>query len=65
MGGCGENVCALEIGTGVGVLTRELAIRTKKTVAVEIDSKGKPMTGKQVSDCSKIGELHKKILSSK
>lgn len=42
-GGCGKNVCALEIGTGVGVLTRELAKRCDKVVAVEIDERLKPI----------------------
>lgn len=43
LGGCRENVCAIEIGTGVGVLTRELAARCKKVVAVEIDTKLQPI----------------------
>lgn len=42
-GGCRKNVCALEIGTGVGVLTRELAKRCDKVVAVEIDERLKPI----------------------
>ncbi len=54
MGGCGENVCALEIGTGVGVLTRELAIRTKKTVAVEIDRGLEPILTETLSDLSNV-----------
>ncbi|MCL2086259.1 MAG: 16S rRNA (adenine(1518)-N(6)/adenine(1519)-N(6))-dimethyltransferase RsmA [Oscillospiraceae bacterium] len=40
LGGVGEtneNVGVLEIGAGVGVLTRELALRYKKVVVVEID----------------------------
>lgn len=43
MGGCDENVGAIEIGTGVGVLTQELAKRCKKVVAVEIDTSLKPI----------------------
>ena len=42
-GGCTKEVCALEIGTGVGVLTKELALRSKKTVAVEIDKGLEPI----------------------
>lgn len=41
--GAGDDVCALEIGTGIGVLTRELAARYKKVVAVEIDTGLKPI----------------------
>lgn len=50
MGGCGSGVCALEIGTGVGVLTRELAERCNKVVAVEIDEKLKPILAETLAD---------------
>lgn len=50
MGGCGSGVCALEIGTGVGVLTRELAERCDKVVAVEIDEKLKPILAETLAD---------------
>lgn len=43
MGGCESGVCALEIGTGVGVLTQELAKRCDKVVAIEIDTGLKPI----------------------
>jgi len=51
MGGAGSGVCALEIGTGVGVLTRELAERCDKVVAVEIDEKLKPILAETLADC--------------
>ncbi len=54
MGGCGENVCALEIGTGIGVLTKELAIRCKKVVAIEIDTGLKPILEETLADFSNI-----------
>lgn len=50
MGGCGSGVCAIEIGTGVGVLTRELAQRCDKVVAVEIDEKLKPILAETLAD---------------
>lgn len=50
MGGAGSGVCALEIGTGVGVLTRELAERCDKVVAVEIDEKLKPILAETLAD---------------
>ncbi len=50
MGGCGKGVCALEIGTGVGVLTRELAERCDKVIAVEIDEKLKPILAETLAD---------------
>lgn len=53
-GGCNENVCALEIGTGIGVLTKELALRCKKVVAVEIDQGLKPILQETLSEFSNI-----------
>ncbi len=50
MGGCGKGVCALEIGTGVGVLTRELAERCDKVIAIEIDEKLKPILAETLAD---------------
>lgn len=43
LGGCTKGVCALEIGTGVGVLTSVLAKRCDKVIAVEIDTSLKPI----------------------
>lgn len=43
LGGCSKDRCALEIGTGVGVLTRELAERCEKVAAVEIDERLRPI----------------------
>ncbi len=49
-GGCEAGVCALEIGTGVGVLTRELAKRCDKVVAIEIDERLKPILAETLSE---------------
>lgn len=54
LGGCAEDRCALEIGTGVGVLTRELAMRYKKVVAVEIDTKLKPILEETLADFDNV-----------
>lgn len=51
MGGCNSNVMAVEIGTGVGVLTRELAQRCAKVVAIEIDESLKPILEETLADC--------------
>lgn len=53
-GGCGENVCALEIGTGIGVLTKELALRCKKVVAIEIDTGLKPILEETLAGFSNV-----------
>lgn len=49
LGGCGKGVCALEIGTGFGVLTQELAARCDKVAAVEIDTALKPVLEETLS----------------
>lgn len=54
MGGCNKDICALEIGTGIGVLTKELAIRSKKVVAIEIDKGLEPILSETLSDNSNI-----------
>ncbi len=54
MGGCKSSVCALEIGTGVGVLTQELAKRCDKVVAVEIDTGLKPILEETLADFDNV-----------
>ena len=54
LGGCGDDIYALEIGTGVGVLTRELALRCKKVVAVEIDTRLKPILDETLADLDNV-----------
>lgn len=51
MGGCSSEVMAVEIGTGVGVLTRELSQRCAKVVAIEIDEGLKPILEETLADC--------------
>lgn len=53
-GGCRKGVCALEIGTGVGVLTRELAARCDKVAAVEIDEGLRPILEETLSDLDNV-----------
>ena len=47
---CDENTGVLEIGPGAGVLTRSLCDRAKKVVAVELDTKLKPVLNKTLAD---------------
>lgn len=54
LGGCQKGVCALEIGTGVGVLTRELAQRCDKVVAVEIDRRLEPVLEETLADLDNV-----------
>ena len=54
LGGARPEVCALEIGTGVGVLTKELAKRCKKVIAVEIDTTLKPILEETLADYDNV-----------
>lgn len=53
-GGCTKEICALEIGTGIGVLTKELALRSKKVVAVEIDKGLQPILNETLAEFDNI-----------
>lgn len=63
-GGCGADVCALEIGTGVGVLTRELAARCDRVVAVEIDERLKPILNETLADCGNVEIVFADVLET-
>ncbi len=54
MGGCKKGTAAIEIGTGVGVLTKELAMRCDKVVAVEIDEGLKPILSETLSEFDNV-----------
>ena len=54
LGRCAKDACALEIGTGVGVLTRELAQRCEKVAAVEIDERLKPILEETLADLDNV-----------
>ncbi len=54
MGGAAKDTGVLEIGTGFGVLTAELAQRAKKVIAVEIDK----------SEISKLAEELKTLMNT-
>lgn len=53
-GGAKPGVCALEIGTGIGVLTKELAERCDKVIAVEIDTSLKPILEETLADYDNV-----------
>ena len=52
---CGrERVGVLEIGPGIGVLTRELAARAEAVVAVELDDRLPPVLAETLADCANV-----------
>ena len=64
MGGGNENVCALEIGTGVGVLTKELAKLCKRVVAVEIDKGLEPILAETLGDFGNVEIIFADVLKA-
>ncbi len=54
MGGCKKGTAAIEIGTGIGVLTKELALRCDKVVAVEIDEGLKPILAETLEEFDNV-----------
>ncbi|MBE7036379.1 MAG: 16S rRNA (adenine(1518)-N(6)/adenine(1519)-N(6))-dimethyltransferase RsmA [Ruminococcaceae bacterium] len=57
-----EESCVLEIGPGMGVLTRELAKCAGKVVAVEIDTTILPILEKNVAEFSNVTIINQDIL---
>lgn len=52
----------LEIGPGIGTLTRELADRAGSVVAVEIDNRLFPILNETLADCTNVKLIHGDIL---
>ncbi len=49
--GIDENTGVIEIGAGIGVLTKELSAKAKKVVSVELDTRLIPVLSETLSDC--------------
>ncbi len=54
MGGCKKGAAAIEIGTGIGVLTKELAERCDKVLAIEIDEGLKPILSETLAEYDNV-----------
>lgn len=52
----------LEIGPGIGVLTRELALRAKKVVAVELDERLLPVLEETLCEFDNVHVIHGDVL---
>lgn len=63
-GGCGEGVCALEIGTGIGVLTQELARRCDKVAAVEIDERLRPILNETLAEFDNVEVIFADVMKT-
>ena len=62
-GGADQMVGALEIGPGIGVLTKELALRCRKVVAVELDTRLLPVLAETLADFDNVTIVNGDILS--
>ena len=64
MGNAGEGFGVLEIGTGIGVLTAELAKRADKVAAVEIDTRLLPILEETLADFSNVKIFNEDVMKS-
>ncbi len=62
MGGCDEGVGVIEIGTGFGVLTCELAKLAKKVVAIELDSRLLPVLDETLAEFDNVKIINEDVL---
>lgn len=60
--GLRPGVCALEIGPGIGVLTKELAKRADKVVAIEVDEALLPVLDETLADYPNVTVLNADVL---
>ena len=61
-GGASAGTGVIEIGTGVGVLTAELAKRADKVVAIEIDDRLIPVLSETLSDFDNVKIINEDVL---
>ena len=59
---CSEESLAIEIGTGVGCLTKELAIRNKKVIAIELDSRLLPVLSETLAEFDNVKIINDDVL---
>lgn len=64
LGGCRKGAAAIEIGTGVGVLTQELAKRCDKVIAIEIDTGLKPILEETLAEYDNIEIIFDDVLKA-
>ena len=56
--------CVLEIGPGIGCLTKELAKRVKRVISVEIDKKLMPVLQETLAEFDNVTVINKDILEA-
>ena len=58
-----DDYCVIEIGVGVGVLTKELAKRARKVIAIEIDERLIPLVNESLSEFDNITLINDDVLN--
>lgn len=61
-GGAGAGVGVIEIGPGIGVLTKELALRADKVVAIEIDKGLIPVLRETMAEFSNVKIINSDVM---
>ncbi len=62
--GIDENSGVIEIGTGIGVLTSQLAQRAKKVVALEIDTSLQPILAETLAGYDNVKVIYQDVLKT-
>ena len=62
--GLDENTTVIEIGPGVGCLTKELSARAKEVFAIEIDQRLIPVLAETLADCDNVTVINKDVLKT-
>ena len=60
--GIGPDWGVLEVGPGIGVLTKELALRAKKVVAIEVDKRIPPMLEETLAEFDNVEVILQDVL---
>ncbi|MCM1365196.1 MAG: 16S rRNA (adenine(1518)-N(6)/adenine(1519)-N(6))-dimethyltransferase RsmA [Faecalibacterium sp.] len=60
--GADENTGVIEVGAGIGVLTKELAMRAKKVVSIELDTRLLPVLDETLAEFDNVEVINADIL---
>lgn len=62
--GIDKDSAVIEIGTGVGVLTKELSLRAAKVAGVELDGRLLPVLAETLTDCRNVEIINEDVLKT-
>ena len=62
LSGAGKDTGIIEIGPGIGVLSKELSLLAEKVVAIELDKRLLPVLSETLSDCENFEVINGDIL---